>query len=254
MADDFLVMHGGEVKVLGNGKIGGYLVRFSGPDDPDLDGDFFTKDTDFSENETSLVFYQHGLDGTLKRRVLDPKATLKKDEFGIWVEAQLQLRDEYERFIYQRAKEGKQGWSSGTASHLVEREQVGKAYWIKSWPLGLDASLTPTPAEPRNVALSLKSIVPIETFSVTLAERLARLTEDLQSLEGDMQEFTKAITRPLSATKRREIEAMLESCSSFDVVRRSLSEVLEAHQPISVVDQKHTSYKLDLLRRRYGKE
>lgn len=252
MSDEFLVMHGGTVKALGNGKVGGYLVTFSGPDDPDLDGDFFTKDTDFSENETSLVFYQHGLDGKLKRRVLDPKATLKKDEFGVWVEAQLQLRDEYERFIYQRAKEGKQGWSSGTASHLVEREPVGKAHWIKSWPLGLDASLTPTPAEPKNVALSLKSLQLPETFPVTLAERVADITAVLQGLESDLQAFTKGIDRPLSVTKRREIEAMLESCSSLDAVRLSLSEILEAHQPISLVEQKQASVRLAEMRRKYG--
>ena len=32
------------------------------------------------------------------------------------------------------------------SAHLVEREQIGKAYFVKSWPLGSDASLTPVPA------------------------------------------------------------------------------------------------------------
>ncbi len=53
---------------------------------------------------------------------------------------------------------GQLGWSSGTAAHLVEREEAGEAWKIKMWPLGLDASLTPTPAEPRNKVIPLKSL------------------------------------------------------------------------------------------------
>jgi gas vesicle protein len=56
--------------------------------------------------------------------------------------------------VHQLAKRGKLGLSSGTASHLVERDRVseksGKTiHEIKQWPLGFDATLTPTPAEPR---------------------------------------------------------------------------------------------------------
>lgn len=155
---DTLVCWGTEVKALGDGKVGGYLVVFSGPSDPDLTGDFFTEDTNFGTHKTSLVFYQHGFDGTLKGRVLDDNAALKKDKVGIWVEAQLNMRDEYEKEIYGLAERGKLGWSSGTAGHLVERESMGKAYWIKTWLLGLDASLTPTPAEPRTSVVPLKSL------------------------------------------------------------------------------------------------
>lgn len=156
-----LIFHGGAVKALGDGRIGGYLVRFTGPDDPDLEGDYFDAQTDFGGATRSTVYYQHGLDRTLKTRKLG-LADLRTDEFGVWAETQLELRDEYEKFIYGLAEAGKMGWSSGTASHLVEREPIGKAWHIKHWPLGLDASLTPTPAEPRNAALPLKSFVPAE--------------------------------------------------------------------------------------------
>jgi len=155
--DEELVYFGDAVKALGDGKLGGYLVRFSNDNEPDVTGEFFTKDTDYGEVDSSAVYYNHGLDPILKRRKLG-KAKLNIDDFGVWAETQLNMRDEYEKFIYQMAEEGKQGWSSGTASHLVEREQSGKAVWIKSWPLGLDASITPTPAEPRNGVLPLKSI------------------------------------------------------------------------------------------------
>jgi HK97 family phage major capsid protein len=154
--DESLVVLGGAVKALGNGKIGGYLVKFSTDADPDLVGDFFTKETEFGQHTSSPVFYAHGADEVLKRRILG-QAKLTEDDFGVWAAAQLHLRDDYEKFLYGMAEKGKLGWSSGTVAHLVERTQVGKAYRIDRWSLGLDASLTPQPAEPRAVVIPLKS-------------------------------------------------------------------------------------------------
>lgn len=153
-----LVAPAGAVKALGDGRVGGYLVTFSGPDAPDLEGDFFTSETDFDVPEagkSTSIYYGHGLDPVIKRRRIG-HGQLKVDDVGVWVEGQLAMRDEYEKAIYEMAEAGKLGWSSGTAPNLVERKMVGDAFHIKSWPLGLDASLTPIPAEPRNVVLSLK--------------------------------------------------------------------------------------------------
>ena len=158
--DETLITFGGAIKALGDGRVGGYLVRFSGPKDPDLEGEFFTKDTAFGPAKQSVVYYQHGMDPRLKKRELDEDAELKVDDIGVWCEAQLMMRDQYEEFLYEMAEAGRLGWSSGTASHLVEYEEMGAARWIKRWPLGLDASLTPTPAEWRNTAIPLKSWTP----------------------------------------------------------------------------------------------
>lgn len=155
---DALVTLGDSVKALGDGKIGGYLVKFSTANDPDVTGDYFTPQTDFGDADKSPVLYHHGLDVKIGKRVIGD-ATLRRDEVGIWAEAQLKLRDDYERTIYKLAEAGKLGWSSGTASHLVERKSHGNAHEITRWPLGLDASLTPTPAEPRNSALPIKSLI-----------------------------------------------------------------------------------------------
>jgi len=164
MNTETLVMFGESVKALDDGKVGGYLVRFSTERDTDISSmkDFFTSETDFDiddwENAKATVYYNHGLDEALGKRKL-AKASLKMDEVGVWVEAQLEMRDEYERRIYEMAKAGKLGWSSGTAAHLIERQKVGNAHKVLTWPLGPDASLTPTPAEPRNAVVSLKSLV-----------------------------------------------------------------------------------------------
>jgi len=157
--EETLVYFGSAIKDLGEGRVGGYLVRFSDHLSPDLEGDFFTKDTyfDVEEGDRVSVYYQHGLDSTLKNKRIG-RGELKIDDVGLWIEAQLDLHDEYVRMLYERGiQDGKMGWSSGAVGHLVERESVGKARWIKSWPIG-EGSITPTPAEPRNVVLPLKSL------------------------------------------------------------------------------------------------
>lgn len=199
---DELLFFGDAVKALGDGKVGGYLVRFSTAGDPDLAGDFFTTETDFDlQPETkSAIYFDHGLDPVIKKRVLG-RASMKVDEVGVWVEGILDQRDEYERSIYQLAEKGKLGWSSGTAPHLVERKKVSGANQITRWPLGLDASLTHTPCEFRNAAVSLKRYAAarasknifadaVEEQSQSYAERardLYSLTETLHSLMCQLQ-------------------------------------------------------------------
>lgn len=157
---DTVVFMGDAVKALGDGRVGGYLVRFSTSDDPDISAarDFFTKDTDFMFMfpGSSPAWFNHNQDAKKKR--LSHNADLIEDEFGVWAETILDERDRYEKFLYNLAKKGKLGWSSGTASHLVEREAMGEAHHVKRWPLGLDASLTHIPAEPRNSVIPLKSL------------------------------------------------------------------------------------------------
>ena len=150
--DEQLIMFGGAVKALGNGRVGGYLVRFTSEKELDLEGEFFDGETWYGDAKETPVYYQHGLDPVLARRVLG-KGNLDAQDVGVWIEAQLEMRDEYERAVYGLAEKGKLGWSSGTAPHLVERN---KAH-ITRWPLGLDASLTPIPADPGNRAMPLKS-------------------------------------------------------------------------------------------------
>ena len=159
---DALLAFGGEIKALGDGRVGGYLVRFTGPDAPDLTGDYFSPATDFDAEtgDRVTVYYNHGLDDTLKRRKLG-RGELRFDDVGVWVEAQLQMRDEYERAVYAMAEAGKLGWSSGTLPNLVEREDEGKAQRITHWPLGKDASLTPTPA----AGPMLTAALPLKTWA-----------------------------------------------------------------------------------------
>jgi hypothetical protein len=243
-----LIAYGGEVKALGDGKIGGYLVRFTTEDEPDLEGEYFTADTDFGDADSAPVHYQHGMDAKIGKRKLG-KATHKIDDFGVWAEAQLNLRDEYENFIYAMAEKGKMGWSSGTASHLVERQITAKATWIKSWPLGLDDTLTPVPAEPRNEAIPLKSWQP-EELEITLADRVVILYAGLKTLDADLSALVDSIDKPLTETKRKELTELLELCSGLDAVRSNIEQVLAAEPQPKLVASRKISYQMAEARKR----
>jgi hypothetical protein len=57
--------------------------------------------------------------------------------------------------IAKLCKQGKMGFSSGAAAHLVERKSMGGAAEITRWPIA-EASITPTPAEYRNAVKGLE--------------------------------------------------------------------------------------------------
>lgn len=155
-----LICVGGEVKALGEGRVGGYLVRFSDQKEKDLSGEFFTAKTYFGprDGDGADLFFHHGqrikgMSPDLADHQFSPVKT-RRDDVGIFVEAALDMRDEYEQAVYELAAAGKLGWSSGTAGHLIKRASNGE---IKRWPI-VEASLTPTPAEPRNGASAIKTL------------------------------------------------------------------------------------------------
>jgi hypothetical protein len=170
---DTMVSWGDSVKDLSDkGLVGGYLVVFSPGDDPqkDLMGDYFTRKTDFrwAGKEGRIAIYHHGLDKTLKKTPIGSEWRLGHiDDVGLWVEAQLDMRDEYEKAIFSMSRKGKMGLSSGTASHLIEKEQDGQ---IKLWAI-IEGSYTPTPMEKRTSVQPLSSIRAVTPFKTLVGLR-----------------------------------------------------------------------------------
>ena len=158
--DDLLVTFGDdlEIKRLEDGglEVKGWAVRFTGPDDTDLEGDYFTSDTDFGPSKEVGLYYHHGMDKELGRKRIGT-AELEKKDAGLWMQAQMKLREDYEKAIEDMIRRKKMGISSGAAGHLVERVKTDGGNLIKQWVIA-EVSLTPTPAEPRNV-VSLKSLL-----------------------------------------------------------------------------------------------
>ena len=142
------------------GYVKGYLVRFGDTKTADLEGDYFTKATDYGFPMTEgkrvplNVYYHHGMDAQVGKKSIGT-GYINMDETGLWYEAQLDLADEYGSMIAKLCKQGKMGFSSGAAAHLVERKSMGGAAEITRWPIA-EASITPTPAEYRNSVKSLE--------------------------------------------------------------------------------------------------
>lgn len=199
---DELIYFGDEVKALADGKVGGYLIRYA-VDTHDLTGDYFSKDSEIEIPLDNLpIYYNHGQDSKMKKRVIG-RATIKKDDVGLWLEGQLALRDEYEKAVDSMVKMGKLGLSSGALSHLVEREAKGEGiFFIKSWVVG-EASLTPTPAEPLNHVVSLKSLTTPDLAALPKVEDEQILSEPIKENKKMAEEMdVKALVA--AALKERD--------------------------------------------------
>lgn len=148
------------------GYVKGYLVRFGDTKTADLEGDFFTPQTDYGfpvakgQRVPLNVYYHHGMDAQVGKKSIGT-GFIKMDDTGLWYEAQLDMADEYGSMIAKLCKQGKMGFSSGAAGHLVERKSMGTASEITRWPIA-EASITPTPAEYRNSVKTLKEYYGME--------------------------------------------------------------------------------------------
>jgi phage head maturation protease len=163
---DLLTVYSDAIKSDRLGSVKGYLVRFGSPDATDLEGDYFTPQTDFGfpikagQRVPLNVYYHHGMDKFVGKKSIGT-GYVKMDETGLWYEAQLDMADSYGEMIAKLCKQGKMGYSSGAAGHMVERKSVGKASEITRWCIA-EASITPTPAEYRNNVKSLEDMYSME--------------------------------------------------------------------------------------------
>lgn len=166
-----VIYFGGAIKALDeNGKVGGYAVRHSDGTAKDLSGEYFAADTYLGAHEGDGVdvLFHHGQPLALKGQMtaaqvkkfeeladhLFSPVKTKRDDVGLWAETVLDMADEYEKAVFGLVKAGKLGWSTGTASHTAKKTDDGK---ITRWPI-IEISLTPTPCEPLNRAVSLKAL------------------------------------------------------------------------------------------------
>ena len=150
---------GAALKAAYTGDVEGLLVVFGSPDATDLENEFFTRDTDFGRLRETPIWLNHAqpiktAGGVILIEEPVGYGALEITDEGVIIRG---LLDAKYRYLAQIAPE--MGWSSGTAAHLVMRESVGKATFIKRWLLGLDASITPTPAEPRTMLRNYRLVI-----------------------------------------------------------------------------------------------
>ena len=192
------------------GRIGGYLLVWGESLRRDLQGEYFTPQTDVGLDwyEQRPVLYHHGLDGALKAAVIGVIDTLRPDETGLWAEAQLDLHKRYVRAVQRLVDQGVLSWSSGSLPHLVEVNAEGQ---IKRWPI-VEGSLTPTPAEPRHTdAQTLKSAykaLGLDTSRLGLRSADATNGESAMKKGQAMTEETGRALKRLPLADERDAQKM----------------------------------------------
>jgi phage head maturation protease len=193
------------------GYVKGYLVRFGDTKNADLEGDYFTKSTDYGFPMTEgkrvplNVYYHHGMDAAVGKKSIGT-GYIKMDDVGLWYEAQLDMADEYGSMIAKLCKQGKMGFSSGAAGHLVERKSMGGAAEITRWPIA-EASITPTPAEYRNSVKTLK---------------------EYYGMEPMMEEEEEMVMAPMPEQSPEEYAAELFKMAEADLIHEGMEAYYEA--------------------------
>ena len=233
-------------------KLGGYLISFRDAENTDLAGDYFTKRANYGDAKQSDVWFNHRLPIQIKKHnievkytePLSNKATLTIDDVGVFAEVVIEARNEYEKTIAELGLAGKLAWSSGTASHLVDRKAIKSGVWeITRWPLGLDASLTPTPAEFRktNQILPIKSLLtshtalPVEEYNQTKPTNQPVTKQRENIMEEEIKSAVdKAVADALAmreAKTQAELQKAAELKAAEDAGYKKAIEELKEHGP-----------------------
>lgn len=146
-----------------DGIVGGLAIPFGSLSARDLVDEYFDRSTDFAldwfPNMDRPILYHHGLDGTVKAEVIGRQVGAYVDDAGVWIKAQLDKRSRWFARVMRLLREGVLGWSSGTMEHLAKADPLTGR--IVRWPW-IEASLTPTPADGRAVAYTVKSSLALE--------------------------------------------------------------------------------------------
>jgi len=171
--EDMYINFGGAVKSLNGINEPDYAIVYNGKD---LTSDYFDKDTEYgfagAKTKRVPILFHHAqpLETEYEKRYQEKKpigeAELEVTDEGVLIrDAILYNRAKYEEYLSQL------GWSTGAASHAVDREERGGKTYIKQWLLS-ELSVTPMSAEPR-----LKNVVALKSLVTSSDEDVTQVTE-----------------------------------------------------------------------------
>ena len=199
----------------------GYGVMF---DVQDLEGEFFTKETNFYlENFERLpVLYGHN---QKEIRGVIGKATVEKvDDVGILFNIIIDRASRYKELVKKLVEMGKLGLSSGTAEQFFSKE----ANMIKEWGL-IELSLTETPAEPRTI-LTLEEVAKIKQIEEEILQGSSEEgVETSEELSVEETEFVKDVIEfnEIKVIGDNKMEDVKEGGNVEDSRMKSIESALE---------------------------
>lgn len=127
--------------------VGGHLLLWGGPEAKDLQGDYFTPETELwlEAYKAAPALFHHGLDETVGMGVIGHRVKAAPDEVGVWVEDWLDMSGRYWEFVQPLLEAEVLYYSPGSAPHLVKRAEDGR---LESFPV-VEDTLTVVPAQHR---------------------------------------------------------------------------------------------------------
>jgi hypothetical protein len=229
-ADEEIVFFGSSVKALGAGKVGGLIAPFRKASAPDVQGDFFTKSTDFGLDVTdrARVVYHHGFTKALGTKKLGV-ATLTLGDEGLEGVAQLDLSIPAVKALYARAEAGELYWSSATSPHLRVSRSVKGANEITGWPV-IEVSLTHSPVDDLARVVSMKAIIDSAMKGEHLGEHAERhaAMSALSSLHGSLMD---RVGEHLRDAKKPKAEKLAACKGCYDEHHEAAMKCLKAMIP-----------------------
>jgi hypothetical protein len=162
------------VKFIGKDTVEGPIFLFNSRD---TDGEFFTPDTDFClewfGKSGRPTLYEHGLDDTLKTDVVGRQVDYEVRAEAIWAQSELSRHARYRKAVDSLIERGVLGYSGGAMQHLASKNRKSGAITRFPW---VEASLTPTPAEPGNLGLyylkSADAVAHLEAVDIAIPDPL----------------------------------------------------------------------------------
>lgn len=174
------------VKSLGEGRIGGYAILWGNESQKDLDGQYFTKETEdlltvFKAMGKIPWLVQHATDDVIKSVPVAEVTTLEPDESGLWFEAKVIAHDLYKNYVSRLINAGKLFSSVGALPASVKSEKTG---FISRFAV-VELSGTWSPADPHQV-INGYSVSELKTHYDKLGIDSTGLFDDEPSVEIDI--------------------------------------------------------------------
>lgn len=187
--------------------IGGHGVVFGGVD---LDGETFTKDTNYMLGlvPNKPLLYDHG--GNKKHGIefIGTVTKMTPDDTGLWMEAEIAKSDRY-RDIVKLIEAERVGLSTGSVGHMTQR----KGSVIKTWPI-VEVSLTTTPAEHRTIGVA--RIKQLSTYAKSLEALLPEVAQDSDGGTATAPATISIIDNQEENIMSDEMKAFLEAQENRD--------------------------------------